>query len=132
MTILLCTTEGFLLTSLEYRFRKNGWNLVVAHSAEDALETAKNHHPDLLIVDLQLSDYQGLDIVQNVLKQINPDIPVLVGAPLSEDGMMMEGLRLGAKDFIIAPFRPDELIMRIRHLLGLQSKASSTQSTESN
>lgn len=128
MTILFCTTEDFLLTSLEYRFRKNGWRLEIANNTEQAIEGIKTHQPDLLIVDLQLPDYQGLDIVQKSLKEISPKMPVLVGAPLSEDGMMLEGLRLGAKDFIVAPFKPDELIIRIRLLLGLKTEAKATSS----
>lgn len=123
MKILFCTTEDFLLTSLEYRFRKFGWELTVVHSAKKALEKAASLQPDLVIVDLQLTDYQGLDIVQNLSKDINPETPILIGAPLNEDNLMMEGLRLGAKDFIIAPFKPDELVLRIRHLLKLANVA---------
>ena len=123
MTILLCTNENFLLTSLEYRFRKNGWNLEVALNAKAALEKAQKVHPELVVVDLGLPEYEGLDIVQNLSKEIDPDTPILVGAPLKEGGLMMEGLRLGAKDFIITPYRPDELVMRIRHLLQLQNVA---------
>ncbi|MEZ4931861.1 MAG: response regulator [Saprospiraceae bacterium] len=123
MKILFCTTEDFLLTSLEYRFRKFGWELTVVHSAKKALEKAESLQPDLVVVDLQLPDYQGLDIVQNLSKAINPETPILVGAPLNEDSLMMEGLRLGAKDFIIAPFKPDELVLRIRHLLKLANVA---------
>jgi DNA-binding response OmpR family regulator len=123
MKILFCTTEDFLLTSLEYRFRKFGWELTVVHSAKKALEKAELLQPDLVVVDLQLPDYQGLDIVQNLSKEINPETPILVGAPLNEDSLMMEGLRLGAKDFIIAPFKPDELVLRIRHLLKLANVA---------
>lgn len=123
MTILFCTPENFLLTSLEYRFRKNGWNLEVVNDAPVAIEKTKELHPDLVVVDLQLQDYQGLDIVQKLSKEICPDTPILVGAPLKEDGLMMEGIRLGAKDFIIAPYKPDELVLRIRHLLQLVSVA---------
>ena len=123
MTILLCTEESFLLTSLEYRFRKNGWNLEVVNDAANAIEKAKELQPELVVIDLQLPDYQGLDIVQNLVKETCPETPVLVGAPLKEDSLMMEGLRLGAKDFIIAPYKPDELVMRIRHLLQLANVA---------
>ena len=123
MTILFCTPENFLLTSLEYRFRKNGWNLEVVNEAQTAIEKTKELQPELVVVDLQLPDFQGLDIVQNLAKEICPGTPILVGAPLKEDGLMMEGLRLGAKDFIIAPFKPDELVLRIRHLLQLANVA---------
>ena len=123
MTILFCTTEGFLLTSLEYRFRKNGWELAVAYGKKEALEKAKELNPELVIINLELPEYEGLDIVQRLAKEVCPDVPLLVGAPLGESDLMMEGLRLGAKDFIIAPFKPDELVLRIRHQLKLAKVA---------
>ena len=120
MTILLCTTEDFLLTSLEYRFRKHGWELAVVHNAKNAQQKAQVLQPELVVVDLQLPEYEGLDIVQSLTKEVSPGTPILVGAPLEEDNMLIEALRLGAKDFIVTPFKPDELVMRIRHLLQLE------------
>lgn len=117
MTVLLCTEKDFLLTSTEYRFRKNGWELAVANDKESAIEKAKSLFPVLIVVDLQLPDYQGLDIVQHLSKKVCPNTPIVVGAPIKEQGLMMEGLRLGAVDFIIAPYKPDELVLRIQHQL---------------
>ena len=123
MTILLCTTEDFLLTSLEYRFLNHEWDLAVVNTAKKAPQKAAALKPELIVVDLQLPDYQGLDIVQGLVKEVCPGTPILVGAPLESDTLMMEALRLGAKDFIVAPFKPDELVMRIRHLLQLEKVA---------
>ncbi len=117
MTILLCTSESTMLTSLEYRFRKQGWRLVVGNSAKHSLDLVKKVWPDLLVVDLQLPDYEALDIIQSLKKEVDESLPILVTADLSDDKLLFESLRLGGNDFIISPYKPDELILRIRRLL---------------
>jgi DNA-binding response OmpR family regulator len=117
MTILLCTAEPTLLTSLEYRFRKQGWKLLVASNTRQALELAEKAAPGLIAVDLQLPDYEALDIIQFIKKEKGLSLPILVAADLSDDKLLLESLRLGGNDFIISPYKPDELILRIRRLL---------------
>jgi DNA-binding response OmpR family regulator len=117
MTVLLCIKKDFLLTSMEYRFRKNGWEMEVAHNLDEAVEKAKTINPILVFIDLQLPEYQGLDIVQRLRKEVCPNAPIIVGAPMKEKNLMLEGLRLGAEDFIIAPYRPDEMVLRVHHQL---------------
>lgn len=123
MTILLCTAEDTLLTSLEYRFRKQGWRLLVAHSARQALDLAEKQEPALAVVDLQMPGYEGLDAVQFLKKEREESLPVLVAADLADEKLLLESLRLGGNDFIIAPYKPDELILRIHRLLMKQEVA---------
>ena len=117
MTILLCTAEDTLITSLEYRFRKQGWRLLVATDARQSIEVIKKQVPELVIVDLQMPDYEGLDVIQYLKKEVDGWIPILVAADLADDRLLLESLRLGGNDFIIAPYKPDELVLRIRRLL---------------
>jgi len=117
MKILFCTLEDVLLTTLEYRFRKKGWQLSVAKTARRALDMAKKELPDVLVIDLELPEYEGLDIVQHFRKQIHPTVPLLTIAPAEEESLLFESLRLGANDFILKPLKPDELMLRIRRWL---------------
>lgn len=117
MNILLCTAEELMLTTLEYRFRKNGWKLDVAEDTKKTLEKVRKNAPDLVVVDLELPDYAGLDIIQFLHKDFDNSLPILAAASLDAGAIVMESLRLGAHDFIIAPYKPDELVLRIRRLL---------------
>ena len=117
MTILLCTEETILLTSLEYRFRKAGWRLELAHDQETALAKSKKEAPALVVVDLRMPEGQGLDIVHRIHKDIDPTMPILVAGSLKDKKLLMEALRLGGQDFITAPYLPDELTLRIHCLL---------------
>lgn len=123
MTILLCTEESILLTSLEYRFRKAGWRLELAHDYDTAIAKVKKEAPALVAVDLRMPDFQGLDIIQRIHKDIDPSMPILVAGILKNKKLLLEALRLGGQDFIVAPFMPDELTLRIRCLLERQKVA---------
>ncbi len=117
MTILLCAVEEPLLTTFEFRFRKKGWMLHVAPDAAGALEMMESVSPYLVIVDLQLPNNAGLDIIKSLRKMAGADLPIIATSMLEEDRTIMEAIRLGADDFIVKPYKPDELILRMQRLL---------------
>ena len=127
MNILLCTTEELMLTTFEFRFRKNGWKLVVADSAKTALEKTRSLLPDLVVVDLDLPNFEALDIVQFIRNEPNGEVPILTYGTVENEKLLFESLRLGADDFIIAPMKPDELTIRIRRQLLKKKMAGSWQ-----
>lgn len=116
MTILLCTKESLLQTTLNFRFRKVGWTLKVVSGLAEVREALRNIHPDLAIVDLHMPEYAGLDIIQMINQEAGAKTPVIAGSLLDEPALIREALRLGAHDFITKPYRPDELILRIQKL----------------
>ncbi len=118
MNILLFTEEEILLTTLEYRFRKKGWNLQIANSFKQVKEKFKKHLPDLVLVDLHLPEYSGLDIIQFLQKEVDSELPILVISSLEAESLVLESFRLGASDFIVAPYKSNELLLRIQRLLG--------------
>ncbi len=125
MNILLCTTEELMLTTLDFRFRKNGWKLVVAPSAKLALEKTQKQEIDLVVVDLDLPNYEALDVVQFLRKEIGNDLPILTYGKVEQEQLLLESMRLGASDFLIAPIKPDELTIRIRRqVMGKKGVAS--------
>ncbi|MCC6723256.1 MAG: response regulator [Saprospiraceae bacterium] len=113
MNILLCTTEELMLTTLEFRFRKNGWKMMVAESAKLAIEKTQKFSPDLVIVDLDLPNFEGLDVVQ-FLRKSNAELPIMTYGTVENEQLILESQRLGANDFVIAPIKPDELTIRIK------------------
>lgn len=114
MNILLCTTEELMLTTLEFRFRKNGWKMMVAENAKLAVEKTQKYFPDLVIVDLELPNFEALDVVQFLRKEHARDLPILTYGTVENEKLILESQRLGANDFVIAPIKPDELTIRIR------------------
>ncbi|MFQ5448482.1 MAG: response regulator transcription factor [Saprospiraceae bacterium] len=116
MTILLCAAEEPLLTTFEFRFRKQGWILNVSADMTEAMQKMKTSSPDLVIVDLQLPEYAGLDIIRYLRKTVGEDLPIIATSLLADHDSIMEALHIGADDFIIKPYKPDELILRMQRL----------------
>lgn len=116
MTILLCTKESLLQTTLSFRFRKVGWILKPVGDQNAVRKALQQSHPDLVIVDLHMPKYAGLDIIQMIQKVAGANLPIIAASQLEEMPLIREALRLGASDFIGKPYRPDELILRIQKL----------------
>jgi DNA-binding response OmpR family regulator len=128
MNILLCTAEELMLTTFEFRFRKHGWKLMVAENAKVALEKTRTLMPDMVVVDLDLPEFEALDIVQFIRKEkTTVDMPILTYGTVENEQIVLESLRLGANDFIISPIKPDELTIRIRRQLLKKKLADSLQ-----
>lgn len=128
MNILICTAEELMLTTFEFRLRKNGWKLMVAENAKLALEKTRTMLPDMVVVDLDLPDFEALDIVQFIRKEKGTsELPILTYGTVENEQLVLESLRLGADDFILAPIKPDELTIRIRRQLLKKKVAGSLQ-----
>ena len=113
-----------MLTTLEFRFRKNSWKLEVAADMPACLRKTKTQSPDLVIVDLEISPEQGLETIRQLAREYGKALPVIAAASLENGDLLLESLQAGAQDFIITPYKPDELILRIRRLLKFQKVES--------
>ncbi len=116
MKILICENEEILLTALEFRLRKNGYDLVWANDGEEALNKAKSESPELIISSLALPKVSGLDLVKKI-RSDNAETPIIVIGELEERESIVEALKSGVNDFLTKPFKPVELVLRVQHIL---------------
>lgn len=114
MKILICEDEEIMLTALEFRLQRQGLQVVVAKDGKEALEMIEQEAPDLVVADIQMPHLSGLQLIQRVREDMKSDLPVIVISALEHDETVLEAFRLGATDFITKPFKPNELILRIR------------------
>ena len=90
------------------------WQLDTAGSGWEALERVQaGPVPDLILLDLAPGDSDGLHSLR-WLRRIRPDLPVLVLAGTDDPRQKLESIRLGAHDFMVRPFRPQQLETAIR------------------
>ena len=91
------------------------WEVLTAHNGEEGLELLDQQPPDAVLLDLQMSDVNGFD----VLKQIRSfsDIPVIILTVRDDELDKVRGLQLGADDYIVKPFGHLELVARLRSVL---------------
>ncbi|MEM9990712.1 MAG: response regulator [Bacteroidota bacterium] len=120
MKILICANEDILLTALEFRLRKAGFQSVRAIDPEDALHKIRIHIPDMLITDAFLPERTGIALIQEVRERLNSSIPIILLSSVDEGDSILEGIEAGANDFITKPFKPTELVLRIQRIFQKQ------------
>ncbi len=106
------TTEAFLL--------KEGYTIFVAEGYDEAMEIIDIEYPDLITADILLGGRTGIDVLKEVNKKmINCPVILFTGYPNTETAV--EAVRLGAYDYLIKPFKKDELIRTIKKALRFRS-----------
>lgn len=116
MKILICEDEEIMLTALEFRLRKQGFQVIRAEDGRQAVERVQTEDPDLVIADIMMPHVSGLELIDFMRRDLKSKTPVIVISALEFDDVVLEAFRLGATDFITKPFKPYELIIRIRRI----------------
>jgi two-component system copper resistance phosphate regulon response regulator CusR len=113
MRILVVEDEPRILAFVARGLEAEGFAVDAAGDGADALERARRHRPDFVVLDLLLPRVDGLTVLRE-LKRERPDLPVLVLSARSDLPTKLRGFELGASDYLAKPFALDELIARIR------------------
>ncbi len=119
-TILLVDDDQTVLDYLKAALRRQEHNILVANDGEQAIETAIQHPPDLVILDLSLPGMGGLQVCRELRTWYSAPILILSGH--DEEETVVAALDSGADDYVTKPVRPRELLARIRSLLRRASK----------
>ena len=120
MKVLLSEDEEILLTAIEFRLRKHGFQVILASNRKEAIEKIKKEKPSVVIATLEMPELSGIDLVRYLRKEIKSDLPVIIIAALENGDLLLEALALGANDFVTKPFKPAELVLRIRKIMEKQ------------
>ena len=113
--VLVVDDEPTVLRFISLHLEAHGFRVVTAANGAEGLATAAKLRPDVLLLDVMLPDMSGLDVMRR-LKQ-ETDIPVLLVTALGQGWSRVQGLDLGADDYLIKPLHLDELEARIRAVL---------------
>jgi DNA-binding response OmpR family regulator len=104
------------LKMLRLCLEKQDYEVIAAHSGSEGLREFQDNHPDLVILDIMMPDMDGWEICRS-LREMSPNVPILILTVLKEKANVVRGLALGADEFVAKPFRPGELVARIQALL---------------
>ena len=116
--ILIVDDENDILTLLEYNLQKAGFHVISAQDGPEAVNAAKKERPDLIILDIMLPSMEGTEVCK-ILKgnEATRHIPVIMLTAKGEEVDRIVGFELGADDYIIKPFSPRELVLRVKAVL---------------
>lgn len=118
MKVLIIESEEVLLSAIEFRLRKQGFEVAFCKKKTSVEEHIKKEDPDVVLVDLDMGKQSGLDIVQLVQALQGDKAKILLIADPEEEAQIVKGFALGIQDFLPKPFKPAELILRVRRILG--------------
>jgi DNA-binding response OmpR family regulator len=122
-TLLVLEDDVATRTFLADNLIADGFDLVVAETASEALHLLETAAPDLAILDVGVPDGSGLDLVGRVRAsdgvscRLDPALPIIIVSGRSGELERLRGLRRGADDFVSKPFSYPELLERVRALL---------------
>ncbi|MGD1119574.1 MAG: response regulator transcription factor [Dehalococcoidales bacterium] len=94
---------------------RDGYRVITAYNGTDALQMAREHHPDLIVLDLMLPGMNGLEVCRTLREE--SEVPIIMLTALTTDDDRLTGLNLGADDYVTKPFSPRELAARVRAVL---------------
>ncbi|MGN0282956.1 MAG: response regulator [Prevotella sp.] len=96
------------------------FQVLTANNGTSCIETAKNQHPDLILLDVMMPDISGFDTAVILKKDpTTADIPIIFLTALNSPSDLVHGFQVGANDFLTKPFNKEELVMRVMHQISL-------------
>ncbi|MFN8382287.1 MAG: response regulator transcription factor [Anaerolineales bacterium] len=120
-TILVVDDEKRLVSLVESYLKQEGYRAVTAHNGRDALVVAERENPDLIILDIMMPEMNGYEFMR--AHRAEKDTPIIMLTAKVEDDDKVIGLELGADDYVTKPFKPRELMARVRNVLRRMGKS---------
>jgi DNA-binding response OmpR family regulator len=112
--ILFADDDRDLVDLLRYAFKRDGHNPITAFDGEAALRLIQSEAPDIVVLDVNMPKRSGLDVLQE-LRQYS-QVPVLMLTAVGDEDHLVAAFKLGADDYLVKPFRPRELSVRVEAL----------------
>lgn len=103
---------------IRYQLEAEGFDIHIEETGNAGLKMIKNQKPDMIILDIGLPDIDGFEICKRIRNdKITKNYPIIMLTAKGEDRDKIEGLSLGADDYVTKPYNAEELILRIKNLL---------------
>ncbi|HEY2123683.1 MAG TPA: response regulator transcription factor [Chthoniobacterales bacterium] len=116
--ILIVEDEPDVAELLAHHLRKEGFAVAIVGTGRAAFAAVKNESPALIVLDLMLPEISGLDLCRMIKSNPETDnVPILMLSARIEEIDRVLGFELGAYDYVVKPFSPRELVLRIRAIL---------------
>ena len=112
-TVLIVEDEKSIVDILRFNLEKDDYAVETAYDGEAGLRLAIEKNPDLVLLDLMLPKMNGFDVCRR-LREKGSNVPIIILTAREEEGDKVQGLELGADDYITKPFSIRELMARVK------------------
>ena len=117
-SVLVVDDERDILELVKYNLDKEGYQVTVVETGEDALAAARTRMPDVVVLDLMLPGVDGLEVCRRLKSDLKTrGIPIVMLTAKGGEADIVAGLELGASDYVTKPFSPRVLTARIKAVL---------------
>lgn len=120
--ILIAEDERDIRELITFTLQFNGYQVLPTCDGEDAFETAKKEIPDLIVLDIRMPRMTGYEACLNLKSEMTTrNIPVIFVSAKGQEGEVQAGLDMGASDYLIKPFSPNQLVDLVQKVLNSSS-----------
>jgi two-component system chemotaxis response regulator CheY len=115
---MLVDDASFMRMMLKNILVGSGYEVIgEAENGAKAVEQYKSLKPDLVIMDIIMPEMGGIDAVREIVK-VNPSAKILMCSSMGQQSLVVEAIQAGAKDFIVKPFQPSNVLEAVKKALG--------------
>jgi diguanylate cyclase (GGDEF)-like protein len=114
--VLVVDDDDDIRSLLALTLRHEGWDVVPARTGEEALRALREHRPAAALVDFQLPDMSGLEIIR-LARAIDAELPCIAVTGQGSERVAVEIMKAGAVDYLVKPFEPSEVAATVRRAL---------------
>ena len=113
--VLVVDDDAKTVELVKLYLKRDGYKVLTASDGIEALQLAREGHPDLIVLDLMLPGLDGLEVCRTLREE--SDVPIIMLTARTTENDRLAGLELGADDYITKPFSPRDLAARVRAVL---------------
>jgi DNA-binding response OmpR family regulator len=117
--ILIIDDDEVILSMLRFKLAKENFIVETVKNGRLAHSVVLDFNPDLILTDIMMPFVSGLEFLNIYRNELKKDTPVIVLTSLGQEETILQAFELGANDFIVKPFNPNEVIIRIKKALDI-------------
>ena len=116
--IMLFDDAAFMRMMVKNALTKSGYdNFVEAQDGAEAVKKYEEESPDMVIMDITMPNMDGLQALKKI-REAHPDAKIVMCTAMGQEGMVVDAIKSGARDFIVKPFNADRIVQTVNTILG--------------
>ena len=119
--VLIADDDAHISELIALYMEKEGYETIEAHTGREAIESFKEHAPDIVLLDIMMPTISGIEFCQQIRKEINS--PIIFVSALDTDEGIIQALNIGGDDFIVKPFSLQQFIAKVNSHLKREERA---------
>ncbi len=116
-TVLVVDDAAFMRMRAGKLLVQNGYQVLEAENGLDALNMYMQHKPDLVLMDITMPVMDGITALKEI-RQADPQAKVVMLSAMGQQAMVIESIKAGARDFVVKPYEPGNVMASVRKLIG--------------